>query len=109
MDGEWFVLKNNVPQCEPVPDGCPADGQHFYGTTDDTMAKQCWEIGSQGPCLWYEILQLEEGTGEFKLSCKPQFAQIALAAVPSSAGSQAPCRLGTWRNQFGRCKPGFIG
>ena len=109
MDGEWFVLKNNVPQCEPVPDGCPADGQHFYGTTDDTMAKQCWEIGSQGPCLWYEILQLEEGTGEFKLSCKPQFAQIALAAVPSSAGSQAPCRLGTWRNQFGKCSHGFIG
>ncbi len=62
--------------------------------------KQCWQIGSQGPCLSYEILQLEEGTGEFKMSCKYE-GGWAYAGIPSSAGSQAPCRLGTLRKQFG--------
>ena len=103
------MLKNNAPKCEPVPDGCPADGQHFYGTPDDTMAKQCWLIGSQGPCLSYEFLKLEEGTGEFKMSCKKSGGGGTYAGIPFSAGSQSPCRLGTWRNQFGKCSHGFIG
>ena len=114
MDGEWFVMKNGFPQCEAVPDGCPADGQHFYGTPYHWMAEQCWQLWTQGPCSPNEILQVEKDAGELKMFCKNQPMMLLVlvapqSQVPSSIGFQAPCRPGTRRNRHGYCRRGYFG
>jgi hypothetical protein len=121
------VLKNGFPQCERVPDGCPADGQHFYGTPYHWMAEQCWQLWTQGPCTPNEILQVEKDAGELKMSCKNQpilelessygpassgpspLAPQPSFGIPQSIGFQAPCRPGTRRNRHGNCRSGFFG
>ena len=72
---------NKAPKCEPVPDGCPADGQHVYWGSNDSESKKCWEIGCQGPCSLDEILHLEQNTDDSNIYCRtPMF----LAADPVS-------------------------
>jgi len=106
VDGEWFVLKNNEPRCEPIPEGCPADGRHFFGSPDETMFEQCWELESQGPCPPKEILKVEENTGELKIFCE---IPLYSAAAPSSTGYKPSCRPGTLRNRLGECRRGSVG
>ncbi|XP_046449253.1 uncharacterized protein LOC124197754 isoform X3 [Daphnia pulex] len=68
-NGEWFVLKNTYPRCEPVPHGCPTDGRHVYWNPDNSTAKECWEIWTQGPCDKGQLLHLEQDTEELQLYC----------------------------------------
>ena len=54
----------SVPSCQPLPEGCLADGQHVFwspdyeGSTGTEMNdRQCWLLGSQGPCSEDETLE----------------------------------------------------
>ncbi|EFX76457.1 hypothetical protein DAPPUDRAFT_107036 [Daphnia pulex] len=103
-DGEWFVLKKGNPVCEPVPEGCPANGRYFYGTPDETMAKRCLKLWKEGsPCLPDEYLQLREGP-ELTIFCGYQ--DPMLQSVSLSAGTRRACRPGTLRKRSGHCSEG---
>ncbi|XP_046642164.1 uncharacterized protein LOC124327238 isoform X1 [Daphnia pulicaria] len=104
-EGQWFVFRKAL-QCEPVPDGCPADGQHVYWSPDDSASKKCWEIGCQGPCSLDQILHLEQITDDLNIYCR---TLSVFAVGPASLAYSPSCRVGTLRNRLGKCIRGFWG
>ncbi|XP_046642264.1 uncharacterized protein LOC124327308 [Daphnia pulicaria] len=99
-NGEWFVLKNTYPRCELVPDGCPTDGRHVFWNPDNSTAKQCWEIWTQGPCDKGQLLHLEQDTEEPQVYCSYRLAE---SFFTYSALSFPPCPPGTLSNYVGQC------
>lgn len=106
-DGEWFILEGRTSQCEKTPSGCPADGKHVYWSPEITLAKQCWEMGTQGPCSLNEILL---GTGGQDVICGPDFHNIF--QIQSQTNIAPPrrklCEVGSFRDQFLGCRPSFF-
>ncbi|XP_046448696.1 uncharacterized protein LOC124197355 [Daphnia pulex] len=101
--GEWFVLKNGTPECQPVPEGCPANGRYFYGTPNETMANQCWELLTQGPCRKGQVLKIKEGL-DLEIVCDYRHDDSKNAV---SAGMLGKCRPGTLRARSGHCSGVF--
>ncbi|XP_046642138.1 uncharacterized protein LOC124327216 isoform X4 [Daphnia pulicaria] len=98
-NGEWFVLKN-TSRCEPVPDGCPIDGRHVYWNPDNSTAKQCLEIWTQGPCEEGKLLHLAQDT-EAQVYCSFQSAD---STGDISKVNDPPCQPGSFRDQHGICR-----
>ena len=74
-DGQWFVMKKTA-QCETVRDGCLTDGHHVYWSPDETsVAKQCWKIGTRGPCENGKLIHLEQDKEELEVYCSHQFSE----------------------------------
>ena len=104
-DGQWFVMKKTA-QCETVRDGCLTDGHHVYWSPDETsVAKQCWEIGTQGPCEDGKLIHLEQNNEELEVYCRHQFLEY------QGGGSLSWCPKGLRLNSWGFCikKVNFYG
>lgn len=51
-----------TPICQPLPDGCLANGLYVFWSPDyegsgESSDNQCWELGTQGPCSQGETLE----------------------------------------------------
>ncbi|XP_046642155.1 uncharacterized protein LOC124327231 [Daphnia pulicaria] len=103
-NGEWFVLKN-TSRCEPVPDGCPTDGRHVYWNLDNSTAKQCLEIWTQGPCEEGKLLHLAQET-EAKVYCSSRLEDYM---GPISILYSTGCQHGTYSQHKGLCKSPHYG
>lgn len=94
-------------QCETVPEGCPTDGHHVYWSPDETsVAKQCWEIGTQGPCEDGKLIHLEQNKEELKVYCRPQFFENIFK---NSLANYRPCYSNSKRGQNNQCRQQFYG
>ncbi len=112
--GEWFVIKNKVPQCEKVPNKCYADGTYVYGKWSEkgTLRSRsrnyfptelkCWEInGSGNNCPSGQTLTAEHNSdGELRVQCS---FHVLESVTPTSRSRLYQCRIGTRRNLSGRC------
>ncbi|XP_046637135.1 uncharacterized protein LOC124315478 [Daphnia pulicaria] len=120
--GQWFVLKD-VPKCELIPEGCPADGEHVYGTVrtfKSSEASKCWKIGS--PCsksnsktsdttsqFDVKVAQVEQSEdGNLRVFCDVKKYYVK-ATSESSVGFKPSCNAGTYRSRFDKCARGFWG
>jgi hypothetical protein len=120
--GQWFVLKD-VPKCELIPEGCPADGEHVYGTMrtfKSSEASKCWKIGS--PCsksnsktsdttsqFDVKVAQVEQSEdGNLHVFCDVKKYYVK-ATSESSVGFKPSCNAGTYRSRFDKCARGFWG
>ena len=93
-------------QCETVPDGCLTDGHHVYWSPDETsVAKQCWAIGTRGPCEDGKLIHLEQNNEELEVYCRHQFLEY------QGGGSLSWCPKGLRLNSWGFCikKVNFYG
>ncbi|XP_032788880.1 uncharacterized protein LOC116926170 isoform X2 [Daphnia magna] len=131
-DGEWFALPDGmtVPICQPLPDGCLANGLYVFWSADyegstETSDNQCWELGTQGPCSQGETLERYITN---HIGCqprilnrvpKPHSALDNLVINGDSQGKKAdrrsagrsvaiaglrPCGPGSRRSQNGKCR-----
>ncbi|EFX82515.1 hypothetical protein DAPPUDRAFT_101084 [Daphnia pulex] len=111
-NGQWFVLRNNIPQCEENSGGCPADGRHVYWSPDAGVhiAKKCWEIGTKGPCDPDERLHLRQDMGDFEIYCDRNSVSslsspVIIPPVPPYRGA---CQAGSYRKQRLKCERPFL-
>lgn len=102
--GKWFILKDEKPVCLWVPDGCPANGQYVYWSPDSTTPKQCWKMGTQGPCSDENILV---GTGGFDVSCKLNYEPYGFSFL-APLRPRPKCPSGTYLNQHLQCRQSFF-
>ena len=119
--GQWFLLKD-VPTCELIPEGCPADGDHVYGnigTSDNTLGSKCWKIGSpcsklnrnglSFPSSGTKVMQVEQSEdGNLRIFCDVKNNYVK-ATSESSLGYKPSCSPGTYRNRFDKCIRGLFG
>ena len=114
-----------TPSCQPLPEGCLADGYHVYwesGEEGSGGGKQCWILGTQGPCSEGEVVeryitnfvgcrsttnvsrkQDHLGNGIENGDITEEEAaerSVAMASVRS-------CGPGSRRSQSGKCRPIF--
>ncbi|EFX76450.1 hypothetical protein DAPPUDRAFT_322369 [Daphnia pulex] len=129
-DGEWFTLTDGILSCEPLPDGCLADGHYVFWSPDyegssEASEKQCWLLGSQGPCSENETLEryATNTVGcqlrAFKIGRRPHGGneidernpedKEAESRSPSgrsvAVAGMRPCGPGSRRTQTGKCRP----
>ncbi|XP_059351801.1 uncharacterized protein LOC130690484 [Daphnia carinata] len=110
-NGQWLVLKNNVPQCEENSGGCPTDGRHVYWSPDAgvLMTKKCWEIGTKGPCDPDERLHLRQDTGDVEVYCDRNLVSISSSVIiPPVPAYRAACQAGSYRKQRLKCERPFL-
>lgn len=112
--GEWFVIKNKVPQCETVPNKCFVDGTYVYGKRSEkgtsrsrsrnnfSTELKCWEINSSVHCPSSgQILTAEHNSdGELQVHCSVPVSEIV---SQMSRAHSYPCRMGTRRRFSGEC------
>ncbi|XP_046637037.1 uncharacterized protein LOC124315415 [Daphnia pulicaria] len=112
--GEWFVIKNKVPQCETVPNKCFVDGTYVYGKRSEkgisrsrsrnnfSTELKCWEINSSVHCPSSgQILTAEHNSdGELQVHCSVPVSEIV---SQMSRAHSYPCRMGTRRSFSGEC------
>lgn len=112
--GEWFVIKNKVPQCETVPNKCYVDGTYVYGKRSEkgtlrsrsrnnfSTELKCWEINSSGQhCPSGQTLTAEHNSdGELQVHCSVPVSEIVSQL---SLAHSYPCRMGTRRSFDSKC------
>ena len=91
------------PACHPIPVNCTADGHHIYWSPDPLKVKpECHLMGERGPCSIGQITH-RDSTGVVKCIFPPVAEVGKEAAVEVSVWDKAPCSVGSYRSQNGRC------
>lgn len=117
-------MSPTTPSCQPIPDGCLADGKHVYWSPDDEGStgmkdKQCWVLGSQGPCSHDEILDryvtnyigCQSNNHKFYkqignvIDGDPEDEEMDSRSL--AIGQYRSCAPGSRRSQTGKCRVAF--
>lgn len=112
--GEWFVIKNKVPQCETVPNKCFVDGTYVYGKLSEKRTLRsrsrnnfptelkCFDINSSADhCSSGQTLTAEHNSdGELQVHC---LVPVSESKSHTSRAHSNPCRIGTLRSSNLNC------
>jgi len=102
----WWILNvQGVPTCQPVPRGCPSDGNHVYWSRSDTEEPRCYQLGTRGPCAAGQIVARGIDDGSLTVSCTSlQADDLSSTSRRLAISPFIRCPRGSRRSQSGCCR-----